>query len=42
MIIIGIISQGFKQESFAKPLKDMCSVVFNWDREMLEGISEES
>lgn len=31
----------FKKESFAKPLKDMVSLLFDWDREMLEGETEE-
>lgn len=28
---------GYKRDSFAGPLKDAVSVVFGWDREMLEG-----
>lgn len=30
----------FQKESFAASLKDACSVIFNWDREMLEGTTE--
>lgn len=33
---------GYTRESFAKPLKDAVSVLFNWDRELLEGETEES
>jgi len=32
----------FKKDSFAKSLKDAVSSMFNWDREMLEGKTEES
>jgi len=32
---------GFQQDSFAKPLKDCLSAVFGWDRNMLEGVTEE-
>ena len=32
---------GFKQESFASPLKDAVAAVFGWNREMLEGITPE-
>lgn len=33
---------GFQRESFAKPLKDAASIIFNWDRAMLEGDTSES
>lgn len=33
---------GFKRESFANSLKDAVSMVFGWDREMLEGRSKKS
>ena len=33
---------GFKRESFAGTLKDAVSVVFNWPRDMLEGLTPES
>jgi len=33
---------GFKQDSFAKSLKDGVATVFGWDREMLEGNTTES
>ena len=33
---------GFKRESFASSLKDAVSVVFNWPRDMLEGLTSES
>ena len=34
--------KGFVKDSFAKPLKDACSVIFGWPREMLEGDTEVS
>jgi hypothetical protein len=34
--------RGFKKDSFAKPLKDACAVMFGWPRELLEGDTEES
>lgn len=38
-----LVSQhGFKEESFASSLKDAISVIFNWDRELLEGKTKES
>lgn len=33
---------GFRRESFANTLKDACSAVFGWDRDMLEGRSKSS
>lgn len=33
---------GYKRESFANSLKDAVSVVFGWDREMLEGRTRQS
>lgn len=33
---------GFRQDSFAASLKDACSVIFDWDRDMLEGVTNES
>jgi hypothetical protein len=33
---------GFRRDSFAKSLKDAVSVMFNWDREMLEGNGDDS
>jgi len=33
---------GYTRESFAGPLKDAVSVIFNWDREMLEGKTAEA
>lgn len=32
----------YKIESFAKPVKDITSILFNWDRKLLEGDTEES
>lgn len=32
----------FKQESFAKSLKDACAAIFGWPRHLLEGDTEES
>lgn len=38
-----LVSQhGFKRESFASTVKDCLSVVFSWDRELLEGRSRSS
>lgn len=37
-----LVSKGFKKDSFAAPLKDSVSAIFNWDREMLEGETSES
>jgi len=34
--------KGFVKDSFAKPLKDACSVIFGWPRELLEGDTEVS
>jgi hypothetical protein len=34
--------KGFIKDSFAKPFKDACSVMFGWPREMLEGDTEVS
>lgn len=36
------IDAGFHRVSFAETLKDAVSVIFGWDREMLEGSTEES
>lgn len=33
---------GYKQVSFASKLKDIVSILFGWDRNMLEGTTEES
>lgn len=33
---------GFIKESFAKPVKDIASVMFGWDRKLLEGDTKES
>lgn len=33
---------GFKKDSFAKPLKDAVSIIFGWDRDLLEGDTDES
>jgi hypothetical protein len=33
---------GFHQESFASSLKDACAMIFCWERELLEGSTEES
>jgi hypothetical protein len=34
--------KGFVKDSFAKPLKDACSAIFGWPRELLEGDTEVS
>lgn len=33
---------GFEKLSYAEPVKDVCSIIFGWDRELLEGITPES
>jgi len=33
---------GFFKESYANSLKDACSIIFGWDRQMLEGNTPES
>ena len=33
---------GYRQDSFASVLKDLLSAMLGWDRELLEGITEES
>ena len=33
---------GFKRDSFAKSLKDAVSAIFGWDRQLLEGATQES
>jgi hypothetical protein len=33
---------GFRRDSFARSLKDACSVIFDWERIMLEGNTKES
>jgi hypothetical protein len=37
-----LISKGYKRESFAGVLKDIVSIVFGWDRELIEGRTNES
>jgi hypothetical protein len=32
----------FNIDSFAKPVKDIASIIFNWNREKLDGMTEES
>lgn len=34
--------KGFLKDSFAKPLKDACAIIFGWPRELLEGDTEVS
>ena len=36
------VDSGFTRDSFAAPLKDAVSSIFNWPREMLEGDTEQS
>ena len=36
------VERGCTQDSFAAPLKDVCSSIFGWDRNMLEGDTVES
>lgn len=35
-------SKGYKRESFANSLKDAVSVIFGWDRELLDGRTKQS
>ena len=35
-------SHGYIKDSFAKPLKDACSMMFGWTRELIEGDTEVS
>ena len=35
-------SYGFRRDSFARTLKDAVSIIFGWDRELLEGRTKES
>lgn len=37
-----LIEKGFIQTSFAKPLKDVVSIIFDWQRDLLEGETKES
>lgn len=37
-----VANYGFKRDSFARSLKDAVSVIFNWPRDMLEGLTPES
>lgn len=37
-----LVSKGFKKESFADPVKDAVAAIFDWDRSLLEGDTEES
>ncbi|MCK9369331.1 hypothetical protein M0R04_05280 [Candidatus Dojkabacteria bacterium] len=37
-----LVAEGFYTDSFAKPLKDCVAIIFNWDRELLEGNTRES
>lgn len=37
-----LIEQGFRKDSFARTLKDACSVLFGWDRQLLDGTTKES
>lgn len=36
-----LTTYGYVKDSFASSLKDVLSIIFSWDRDMLEGISEE-
>ena len=37
-----VTHHGYKRDSFAKSLKDAVSSMFNWDRELLEGNTQDS
>lgn len=37
-----LVSKGFKKEAFADPVKDAVSVIFGWERSLLEGDTVES
>ena len=36
------VKLGYKKDSFAAPLKDVCAAMFGWPRELLEGDTTES
>jgi len=36
------VSRGFTKDSFAAPIKDAVAQIFSWDRELIEGATEES
>lgn len=45
--VANILQEEFKEnnfliDSFAKPVKDIASIIFNWNRDMLEGNTKES
>jgi hypothetical protein len=35
-----LVEKGFHKDSFAAPLKDACSIIFGWPRQLLEGDTE--
>jgi hypothetical protein len=35
-----LVEKGFHKDSFAAPLKDACSIIFSWSRDLLEGDTE--
>lgn len=37
-----VANHGFRQDSFAASLKDICSITFGWPRHMLEGDTKQS
>ncbi len=37
-----LVEYGYEQDSFAAPLKDAVAQIFSWDREMVEGATDES
>ena len=36
------VRNGFKPESFARPLKDACASIFSWPRDLLDGVTPSS
>lgn len=37
-----LVANGYTKISFADKLKDACSTIFEWDRDLLEGVTDES
>lgn len=37
-----LVANGYHQDTFAAPLKDAVAQIFSWDRELLEGSTQES
>ena len=42
LVVVQQLKQQLEVDAFAHVLKDACASLFGWDREMLEGKTEES